>query len=141
MKKLVLLLLFALVQNFQSNGLNVYNVYKMKRISDSVYMLNVKNGEEFYITLTGNGAAGVFYELLNYKELPDAIEYIGNNGKATETENLQIKNWRFNPFIVGISNCDYYFKFKAKKPSYNKISLKFGGFMENSQKIVQLNIS
>ena len=79
MKKLVLLLLFALVQNFQSNGLNVYDVYKMKRISDSVYMLNVKNGEEFYITLTGNGAAGVFYELLNYKELPDAIEYIGNN--------------------------------------------------------------
>ena len=141
MKKLVLLLLFALVQNFQSNGLNVYNVYKMKRISDSVYMLNVKNGEEFYITLSGNAAAGFFYELLNYKELPDAIEYIGNNGKATETENLQIKNWRFNPYIIGIDNNDYYFKFKAKKPSYNKISLKFGGWIANSQKIVQLNVS
>ena len=94
-----------------------------------------------FILLSGNAAAGVFYELLNYKELPDAIEYVGNNGKATETEHFQIKNWKYNQNIIGISNCDYYFKFKAKKPSYNKISLKFGGFMEYSQKIVQLNIS
>ena len=113
----------------------------MKQISDSVYMLNVKNGEEFYITLSGNAAAGFFYELLNYKELPDAIEYVGNNGKATETEHFQIKNWKFNPNIIGIDTYNYYFKFKAKKPSYNKSSLKFGGWIANSQKIVQLNVS
>ena len=35
MKKLVLLLLFALVQNFQINGLNVYDVSNMKKIYDS----------------------------------------------------------------------------------------------------------
>ena len=123
MKELVILLLIALVHNLQKDGLTVYNAFDLSSLSKDVYLLNVKNGEEFYISFSSNDISHSGYRLLS---VPDGIEYLGLKAER--------------PWSPSICRTTYYFKFKAMKPSYNKIVLrfKFSGFGETIY--IKLNI-
>ena len=89
---------------------------KNKLMGSDVRQLNVKEGEEFYISIPSSRSYKI--RLLNYNEITDALVYFGKNGEEFEYEEPKIGH-----FSTGIGYS--YFRFKAIKPSYNKITLKF----------------
>ena len=109
--------MFTVVVNYEEDGIPVYDMFGMDKLMGSdVLQLNVKEGEEFYIQIPKTR----FYKisLLNYNEITDALVYFGKNGeefKYYEPERSYLYHY------LGWS----YYRFKAIKPSYNKITLKF----------------
>ena len=120
MSKLLIFLLFTVVVNYERyerDGIPDYDVLFMDKLMGSdVRQLNVKEGEEFYISIFYSSSCKI--RLLNYNEITDALVYFGKNGEEFEYEEPKIGH-----FSTGIGYS--YFRFKAIKPSYNKITLKF----------------
>ena len=117
MSKLLIFLLFTVVVNYEEDGIPDYDTLFMDKLMGSdVRQLNVKEGEEFYISIPLSTSYKI--RLLNYNEITDALVYFGKNGE--EFEYYEPKQGYFSSGI-GFS----YFRFKAIKPSYNKITLKF----------------
>ena len=120
MSKLLIFLLFTVVVNYERyerDGIPDYDVLFMDKLMGSdVLQLNVKEGEEFYISIFYSSSCKI--RLLNYNEITDALVYFGKNGEEFEYEEPKIGH-----FSTGIGYS--YFRFKAIKPSYNKITLKF----------------
>ena len=87
-----------------------------KLMGSDVRQLNVKEGEEFYISIPKSNLYKI--RLLNYNEITDALVYFGKNGEEFKYYDPS-HGWFLSP--IGFS----YFRFKAIKPSYNKITLKF----------------
>ena len=117
MSKLLIFLLFTVVVNYEEDGIPYYDTLFMDKLMGSdVRQLNVKEGEEFYISIPSSR----FYKirLLNYNEITDALVYFGKNGEEFKYYDPS-HGWYLSP--IGFS----YFRFKAIKPSYNKITLKF----------------
>ena len=129
MSKLIIFLLFALIQNLEYKGKQVYSLDKLKRLQSGAYELNVKEGDEFYISVYQEGAKlhSSRMSLSKENKIPDALESKGPHGMM----------------LLGGSYY-YYYKFKALKPSYNEISLKFDGyssfFKDNYSVFVKINI-
>ena len=121
MSKLLILLLFALVYNGELDGIPVYVPEKMKKlIGNNVLLLNVKDGEEFYIKLHGNPRQFSFWTLGNYEEISEVLDDFGKEGAQFKYVPVSY-NGRIYPGDGG----HYFFRFKALWPSYNEISLKF----------------
>ena len=120
MSKLLIFLLFTVVVNYERyerDGIPDYDVLFMDKLMGSdVLQLNVKEGEEFYISIFYSSSCKI--RLLNYNEITDALVYFGKNGEEFEYHEPKI-----GYFSTGIGYS--YFRFKAIKPSYNKITLKF----------------
>ena len=117
MSKLLIFLLFTVVVNYEEDGIPNYFILSMDKLMGSdVRQLNVKEGEEFYISIPSSRSYKI--RLLNYNEITDALVYFGKNGEEFEYEEPKIGH-----FSTGIGYS--YFRFKAIKPSYNKITLKF----------------
>ena len=120
MSKLLIFLLFTVVVNYERyerDGIPDYSMLDMDKLMGSdVRQLNVKEGEEFYISIFYSSSCKI--RLLNYNEITDALVYFGKNGEEFEYEEPKIGH-----FSTGIGYS--YFRFKAIKPSYNKITLKF----------------
>ena len=117
MSKLLIFLLFTVVVNYEEDGIPYYDTLFMDKLMGSdVRQLNVKEGEEFYISIPLSTSYKI--RLLNYNEITDALVYFGKNGEEFEYEEPKIGH-----FSTGIGYS--YFRFKAIKPSYNKITLKF----------------
>ena len=117
MSKLLIFLLFTVVVNYEEDGIPNYFILSMDKLMGSdVRQLNVKEGEEFYISIFYSSSCKI--RLLNYNEITDALVYFGKNGEEFEYEEPKIGH-----FSTGIGYS--YFRFKAIKPSYNKITLKF----------------
>ena len=117
MSKLLIFLLFTVVVNYEEDGIPNYFILSMDKLMGSdVRQLNVKEGEEFYISIPLSTSYKI--RLLNYNEITDALVYFGKNGEEFEYEEPKIGH-----FSTGIGYS--YFRFKAIKPSYNKITLKF----------------
>ena len=114
MFKFLILLLFTFSLNLKMDGINEYYFGHMKRLMDDIYLLNVKEGEEFYISLFSFTKEP--YIFINYNETTDALDDFGLKGKMFK---------EIPSRVIGLSGTYNYFKFKALKPSYNKISLKF----------------
>ena len=117
MSKLLIFLLFAVVVNYEKDDIPNYFILLMDKLMGSdVRQLNVKEGEEFYISIPLSNSYKI--RLLNYNENTDALVYFGKNGEEFEYHEPKI-----GYFSSGIGYS--YFRFKAIKPSYNKITLKF----------------
>ena len=117
MSKLLIFLLFAVVVNYEKDDIPNYFILLMDKLMGSdVRQLNVKEGEEFYISIPLSSSYKI--RLLNYNENTDALVYFGKNGEEFEYHEPKI-----GYFSTGIGYS--YFRFKAIKPSYNKITLKF----------------
>ena len=117
MSKLLIFLLFTVVVNYEEDGIPYYDTLFMDKLMGSdVRQLNVKEGEEFYISIPSSRLYKI--RLLNYNEITDALVYFGKNGEEFEYHEPKIGNFYYGR---GYS----YFRFKAIKPSYNKITLKF----------------
>ena len=117
MSKLLIFLLFTVVVNYEEDGIPYYDTLFMDKLMGSdVRQLNVKEGEEFYISIPSSRSYKI--RLLNYNEITDALVYFGKNGEEFEYHEPKI-----GYFSTGIGYS--YFRFKAIKPSYNKITLKF----------------
>ena len=117
MSKLLIFLLFTVVVNYEEDGIPNYFILSMDKLMGSdVRQLNVKEGEEFYISIPLSTSYKI--RLLNYNEITDALVYFGKNGEEFEYYEPKI-----GYFSTGIGYS--YFRFKAIKPSYNKITLKF----------------
>ena len=117
MSKLLIFLLFTVVVNYEEDGIPYYDTLFMDKLMGSdVRQLNVKEGEEFYISIFYSSSCKI--RLLNYNEITDALVYFGKNGEEFEYYEPKI-----GYFSTGIGYS--YFRFKAIKPSYNKITLKF----------------
>ena len=117
MSKLLIFLLFTVVVNYEEDGIPNYFILSMDKLMGSdVRQLNVKEGEEFYISIPSSRSYKI--RLLNYNEITDALVYFGKNGEEFEYYEPKI-----GYFSTGIGYS--YFRFKAIKPSYNKITLKF----------------
>ena len=120
MSKLLIFLLFTVVVNYERyerDGIPDYDVLFMDKLMGSdVLQLNVKEGEEFYISIFYSSSCKI--RLLNYNEITDALVYFGKNGEEFKYYDPS-HGWFLSP--IGFS----YFRFKAIKPSYNKITLKF----------------
>ena len=117
MSKLLIFLLFTVVVNYEKDGIPDYSMLDMDKLMGSdVRQLNVKEGEEFYISIFYSSSCKI--RLLNYNEITDALVYFGKNGEEFEYYEPKI-----GYFSTGIGYS--YFRFKAIKPSYNKITLKF----------------
>ena len=117
MSKLLIFLLFTVVVNYEKDGIPDYSMLDMDKLMGSdVRQLNVKEGEEFYISIPLSTSYKI--RLLNYNEITDALVYFGKNGEEFEYYEPKI-----GYFSTGIGYS--YFRFKAIKPSYNKITLKF----------------
>ncbi len=117
MSKLLIFLLFTVVVNYEKDGIPDYDAFFMDKLMGSdVRQLNVKEGEEFYISIPSSRSYKI--RLLNYNEITDALVYFGKNGEEFEYYEPKI-----GYFSSGIGYS--YFRFKAIKPSYNKITLKF----------------
>ena len=117
MSKLLIFLLFTVVVNYEEDGIPNYFILSMDKLMGSdVRQLNVKEGEEFYISIPSSRLYKI--RLLNYNEITDALVYFGKNGEEFEYYEPKI-----GYFSTGIGYS--YFRFKAIKPSYNKITLKF----------------
>ena len=117
MSKLLIFLLFTVVVNYEKDGIPDYSMLDMDKLMGSdVRQLNVKEGEEFYISIPKSNLYKI--RLLNYNEITDALVYFGKNGEEFEYHEPKI-----GYFSTGIGYS--YFRFKAIKPSYNKITLKF----------------
>ena len=117
MSKLLIFLLFTVVVNYEEDGIPYYDILFMDKLMGSdVRQLNVKEGEEFYISIPKSNLYKI--RLLNYNEITDALVYFGKNGEEFKYYDPS-HGWFLSP--IGFS----YFRFKAIKPSYNKITLKF----------------
>ena len=119
MSKLLILLLFALSLNYKLiDGIPAYDFVYMKMIMKNVYELNVKEGDEFYIEISTfkDGKC----KCSNYNEFKEFLYDFGKNGEKFES-----RSYNPYPYYSNIIIGSYYFKFKALKPSSNKISLKF----------------
>ena len=117
MSKLLIFLLFTVVVNYEEDGIPDYDTLFMDKLMGSdVRQLNVKEGEEFYISIPSSRSYKI--RLLNYNEITDALVYFGKNGEEFKYYDPS-HGWFLSP--IGFS----YFRFKAIKPSYNKITLKF----------------
>ena len=117
MSKLLIFLLFTVVVNYEEDGIPYYDTLFMDKLMGSdVRQLNVKEGEEFYISIPSSRSYKI--RLLNYNEITDALVYFGKNGEEFKYYDPS-QGWFLSP--IGFS----YFRFKAIKPSYNKITLKF----------------
>ena len=117
MSKLLIFLLFTVVVNYEEDGIPYYDTLFMDKLMGSdVRQLNVKEGEEFYISIPSSRSYKI--RLLNYNEITDALVYFGKNGEEFKYYDPS-HGWFLSP--IGFS----YFRFKAIKPSYNKITLKF----------------
>ena len=117
MSKLLIFLLFTVVVNYEKDGIPNYFILSMDKLMGSdVRQLNVKEGEEFYISIPSSRLYKI--RLLNYNEITDALVYFGKNGEEFKYYDPS-HGWFLSP--IGFS----YFRFKAIKPSYNKITLKF----------------
>ena len=143
MSKLLTLLLFVLVLNEELDGITVYNGEKLTKLMSDVSTLNVNVGDEFYIKfyyyasmLNSKDHRG--YHFVNYNEIPAALENFNKNGRAFKTEGNKV-------FTANAKGYKYY-KFKALKPSYNEITLKFNYIdssfwkVENTTKYIKVNI-
>ena len=143
MSKLLTLLLFVLVLNEELDGITVYNGEKLTKLMNDVSTLNVNVGDEFYIKfyyyasmLNSKDHRG--YHFVNYNEIPAALENFNKNGRAFKTEGSKV----FTAYARGYN----YYKFKALKPSYNEITLKFNYIdssflkVENTTKYIKVNI-
>ena len=143
MSKLLTLLLFVLVLNEELDGITVYNGEKLTKLMSDVSTLNVNVGDEFYIKfyyyasmLNSKDHRG--YHFVNYNEIPAALENFNKNGRAFKTEGSKL----FTAYARGYN----YYKFKALKPSYNEITLKFNYIdssifkVENTTKYIKVNI-
>ena len=83
MNKLLILLLFVLVQNMEKDGLTVYDVEQLMKIDISTYQLKVKIGEEFYIKLPPVTKSVSSYQLENYDKFPDTLQVYLHHYKHT----------------------------------------------------------
>ena len=118
MSKLLILLLFTFVLNLKmEDGIPVYQIVDMKTIMEDVYELNVKEGEEFYIKIYRYGNGNCFCS--NIDEFKDYLDDFGKKGKSFKSIKTSSSS-----FFLKFAAYDY-FKYKALKPSVNKISLKF----------------
>ena len=139
MSKLLILLLFALVQNLKVDNIEVYDAEKMEKLMGNVVALNVKEGDEFYLRFHVNGSVLRFWKFINFNEIPDSLENFCKDGKAFKTEAIGMG--RIQLIGAGANN---YYKFKALKPSMNEIALKFqkndGLNHENSLLVIKINI-
>ena len=82
MSKLLIFLLFTVVVNYEyeKDGIPDYIVLFMDKLMGSdVRQLNVKEGEEFYISIPSSRLYKI--RLLNYNEITDALVYFGKNGE------------------------------------------------------------
>ena len=120
MSKLLIFLLFTVVVNYERyerDGIPDYDVLFMDKLMGSdVLQLNVKEGEEFYISIFYSSSCKI--RLLNYNEITDALVYFGKNGEEFKYSDPS-HGWYLSPICIS------YYRFKAIKPSYNKITLKF----------------
>ena len=117
MSKLLIFLLFTVVVNYEEDGIPDYDTLFMDKLMGSdVRQLNVKEGEEFYISIPISTSYKI--RLLNYNEITDALVYFGKNGEEFKYSDPS-HGWYLSPICIS------YFRFKAIKPSYNKITLKF----------------
>ena len=119
MSKLLILLLFALSLNYKLiDGIPAYDFVYMKMIMKNVFELNVKEGDEFYIDISTfkDGKC----KCSNYNEFKEFLYDFGKNGEKFES-----RSYNPYPYYSNIIIGSNYFKFKALKPSSNKISLKF----------------
>ena len=143
MSKLLTLLLFVLVLNEELDGITVYDGRKLAKLMNDVSTLNVNVGDEFYLRFYSYHSVFVlsdyhFWNLLNYNEIPAALENFNKNGRAFKIESSKV----FTDHSKGY----YYYKFKALKPSYNEITLKFNYIdssflkVENTTKYIKVNI-
>ena len=124
MSKLLILLLFALVQSIDLNGKQVYDLLKMKALQKGVYEINVKVGDEFYFRFYENSSIynGPGWWPTNTNEIPDALKAEGSEYVPAGYKNM---------IMIGAGGYKYY-KYKALKPSTNEITLKFTGRTEKS---------
>ena len=117
MSKLLIFLLFTVVVNYEEDGIPNYFILSMDKLMGSdVRQLNVKEGEEFYISIFYSSSCKI--RLLNYNEITDALVYFGKNGEEFKYSDPS-HGWYLSPIVFS------YYRFKAIKPSYNKITLKF----------------
>ena len=117
MSKLLIFLLFTVVVNYEEDGIPNYDTLFMDKLMGSdVRQLNVKEGEEFYISIPSSRLYKI--RLLNYNEITDALVYFGKNGEEFKYSDPS-HGWYLSPICIS------YYRFKAIKPSYNKITLKF----------------
>ena len=117
MSKLLIFLLFTVVVNYEEDGIPNYDTLFMDKLMGSdVRQLNVKEGEEFYISIPSSRLYKI--RLLNYNEITDALVYFGKNGEEFKYYDPS-QGWYLSPICIS------YYRFKAIKPSYNKITLKF----------------
>ena len=124
MSKLLILLLFALVQSIDLRGKQVYDLLKMKALQKGVYEINVKVGDEFYFSFYENDSLynGPAWWPTNTNEIPDALKAEGSEYVPAGYKNM---------IMIGAGGYKYY-KYKALKPSTNEITLKFTGRTEKS---------
>ena len=120
MSKLLLLLLFVLVHNMESDGITVYDAEKLNKLTGNVATLNVKEGDEFYLRFHVNGSIRKSWKFINYNEIPDALDDFGKGGQYFKYEIIG----RNGIPLIG-AGAYHYYKFKALKPSNNEITLKF----------------
>ena len=137
MSKLLILLLFALVQSIDLKGKQVYDLLKMKALQNGVYEINVKVGDEFYFRFYENGSIynGPAWWPTNTNEIPDALKAEGSEYVGTGFGKM---------IMLGAGGYKYY-KYKALKPSTNEITLKFTGrtgvgILGNRSLAVKVNI-
>ena len=117
MSKLLIFLLFTVVVNYEEDGIPYYDTLFMDKLMGSdVRQLNVKEGEEFYISIPSSRSYKI--RLLNYNEITDALVYFGKNGEEFKYYDPS-QGWYLSPICISL------YRFKAIKPSYNKITLKF----------------
>ena len=117
MSKLLIFLLFTVVVNYEEDGIPDYDTLFMDKLMGSdVRQLNVKEGEEFYISIPSSRYYKI--RLLNYNEITDALVYFGKNGEEFKYSDPS-HGWYLSPICIS------FYRFKAIKPSYNKITLKF----------------
>ena len=117
MSKLLIFLLFTVVVNYEEDSIPDYDTLFMDKLMGSdVRQLNVKEGEEFYISIPSSRLYKI--RLLNYNEITDALVYFGKNGEEFKYSDPS-HGWYLSPICIS------YYRFKAIKPSYNKITLKF----------------
>ena len=117
MSKLLIFLLFTVVVNYEEDSIPDYDTLFMDKLMGSdVRQLNVKEGEEFYISIPSSRYYKI--RLLNYNEITDALVYFGKNGEEFKYSDPS-HGWYLSPICIS------FYRFKAIKPSYNKITLKF----------------
>ena len=133
MSKFLLLLLFVLVQNMESDGITVYDAEKLEKLMGNVAILNVKEGDEFFIRFQVNKS--IWRKFINYNEIPDALDDFGKGGQYFRYEIIE------SPLLG--AGAYHYYKFKALKPSINEIALKFeqNNLLQNKYSLFVIKIN